>query len=130
MIEKIHHFRIKIIFLFAKTFATLSDKESSQRAYLFTNDFVFLTPYFAAGIIINSALNTIDSLIKENPSQQNLIVLRTTIVERMNMMEHNVALFQTQKVSIPGRLKGKAIMDTVSAQFNKMQNEEDKLISI
>ncbi len=130
MIEKTHHFRIKIIFLFAKTFATLSDKESSQKAYLFTNDFVFLTPYFAAGIIINSALNTIDSLIKENPSQQNLIVLRTTIVKRMNMMEHNVALFQTQKVSIPGRLKDKALMDTVNAQFNKMQNEEDKLISI
>lgn len=130
MIEKIHHFRIKIIFLFTKNFATLSDKESSQRAYLFTNDFVFLAPYFAADIIINSALNTIDSLMKENPSQQNLIVLRTAINEKIESMEYNVALFQTQKVSIPGRLKGKALMDTVSAQFNKMQNEEDKLISI
>jgi signal transduction histidine kinase len=113
-----------------KTFATLSDKESNQRGYIFTNDSVFLTRYFAANSIIISELNTIDSLTKENPSQQqNLIVLRTAINEKMEMMKHNLVLFQTQKVSIPDRLKGKALMDNVRTQINKMENEEDKLLT-
>ena len=114
-----------------KTFSTLSFKESNKSGYTFTNDSVFLIPYFAADTIIYSELNTIDSLTKENPSQhQNVIVLRTAINERLEIMEHNLVLFQTQKASIKDRLKGKEFMDVVRKQIDKMKNEEDKLLSV
>ena len=114
-----------------KTFIALSEKESSHRGYLFTSDSVFLPLYLAADTIIHSELNTIESLTKDNPAQQqNTIVLRTLIDQRIEMMRHNLALSQTSKFSIPDRLKGKTLMDNVRSQVNKMEAEEDKLLSV
>ncbi len=114
-----------------KAYATLVEKESNQRGYIFTNDSVFLLPYFAADNNINSALNTIDSLTKYDPSQQqNAIALRTAINKRVEMMKQNLALFQASKVSIVDRLKGKALMDTVRTQMDKMRGEQDEMLSV
>ncbi len=113
-----------------EAFTTLSEKESNHRGYIFTNDSVFLLSYFEADNNINSALNTIDSLTKYDPSQQqNAIALRTAINKRLARMKQNLALFQGSNVSIVDRLKGKALMDTVRAQMDIMRGEQDAMLS-
>jgi signal transduction histidine kinase len=111
-------------------FASVSEKESSMRVYMFSKDSAYLVSYFAADTSINLELNNFGSLTIDNPVQlQNAIVLRTAINKRIETMEHNLAQFHNSKGSIPDRLKGKALMDTVRIQIDKMKNEEAKLFS-
>ncbi len=114
-----------------KIFTALSEKESNMRGYMLTKDSVSLASYRAADTSINLELNNFESITKDNPAQQqNAIELRTAINVRVERMNHNLALFQASNVSIPDLLTGKALMDTVRTQIDKMGNVEDRELSV
>jgi len=114
-----------------KSFAALREKESDMRVYMFSKDSVFLSSYLAADTSILLELNRLESLIRDNPlQQQNAIALKTAIDARIEMMKYNLALFQASEISIADRLKGNALMNDVRSHIDKMGTEEDKLISI
>jgi len=98
---------------------------------MFSKDSVFLSSYLAADTSILLELNRLESLIRDNPlQQQNAIALKTAIDARIEMMKYNLALFQASEISIADRLKGNALMNDVRSHIDKMGTEEDKLISI
>jgi PAS domain S-box-containing protein len=114
-----------------KSFAALREKESDMRVYMYSKDSAYLSSYLAADTRILLQLNRLDSLISDDPlQQQNAIALKTAIDGRIEMMKNNLALFQASKVSIADRLKGNALMVDVRSHIDKMETEEDKLISI
>ncbi len=114
-----------------KSFAALREKESDMRVYMFSKDSAYLSSYLVADTSILLELKRLDSLISDNPlQQQNAIALKTVIDARIEMMEYNLALFQASKVSTTERLKGNALMVAVRSHIDKMETEEDNLINI
>lgn len=114
-----------------KTFFILNQVESSQRGYLLTKDSVFLLPFFAANTNLNLQLDTIASLTKDNPLQeQNTSELRTVVFKRLDYLNKILNDAETSTITTQRWLSGKALMDDVSKQITKMLNEENKLLKV
>ena len=114
-----------------KTFSDLIELESNQRGYLLTKDSVFLLPIFTANANLNLHLDTIASLTKDNPlQQQNVSELRTVVFKRLDYLQKIIDDAPTSTITTQRWLGGKALMDDVSKQITKMENEENKLLTV
>lgn len=104
--------------------------EANQRGFIITNDSAFLKPYYVNAAILDTCLNRIDSLTLDNIYQQrNNNELRTLIDKRRIYMQSVLADAKMQSVSLARILSGKSLMDDVRRQINKMEREEEHLLS-
>lgn len=116
-------------FQLEKTFVALIKTESNRRGYMLTKDSTFFYPLEESITKINLEIDAIDSLTKDNPlQQQNVIVLRAAINDRLEMLQDNFILWQSSKLTLRSRLKSKALMDDIDKLIDKMKSEEDKLL--
>ena len=116
-------------FQLEKTFVALIKTESNRRGYMLTKDSTFFYPLEESITKINLEIDAIDSLTKDNPlQQQNAIVLRAAINDRLEMLQDNFILWQSSKLTLRSRLKSKALMDDIDKLIDKMKSEEDKLL--
>ena len=126
--ELVNHTSV-VKFQLEKTFVALIETESNRRGYMLTEDSAFFYPLEESATKINLEIDAIDSLTKESPlQQQNVIVLRAAINDRLEILRNNFILWQTLKPTLHSRLKAKALMDDIGKLINKMKNEEDKLL--
>lgn len=126
--ELINHATV-VKFQLEKTFVALIETESNRRGYMLTKDSTFFYPLEESITKINLEIDAIDSLTKDNPlQQQNAIVLRAAINDRLEMLQNNFILWQSSKPTLHSRLKAKVLMDDIGKLIDKMKNEEDKLL--
>ncbi|MEO6305016.1 MAG: CHASE3 domain-containing protein [Bacteroidia bacterium] len=113
------------------TFSYLLEMEANQRGFIITHDSAFISSYKANVQTLDSSLVKIDSLTTDNLSQQrNANQLRTLIETRKKYMHGILDDASKQTISLARMLGGKSLMDEVRRQINKMESEEDKLLSV
>lgn len=111
------------------TFASLINVESNLRGYFLSKDSSFLLAYSAFKREINTHLNRVDVLVKDNPSQiSNKVILRDLVNKRLDYMQSLLNAAAISSTFPQQWLEGKKIMDDVSAQISIMENEEDQLL--
>ncbi len=112
------------------SYSFLLEMEANQRGYIITHDSLFLKPYYSNNVSLDSCIAKIDSLTTDNISQQrNSNELRVLIEKRKKYMHDILADAATQTISLKRMQGGKALMDNVRSQINKMESEEDNLLN-
>ncbi len=110
-------------------FANLKDIEAGQRGYLLTNDSVFLDHYYKAIGNLTIYFKILDSLAEKNPSQQhNIKALKLTVYKRIEQLKKTMVDARTSNTYPIELLEGKALMNEVREQINKMETEESHLL--
>jgi len=112
--------------------SNLKDAENGQRAYLYTDDSVFLKPHMGEEHRNNIAFVRLDSLISNNPNQkENLKKLKTLVDERYFILKTNLELFKNTPPNLfrtSALLEGRIKMDEVNKQVELITKEEDSLL--
>jgi len=82
-IEEVKQFRHsnRVLQVLEEVFSIVKDAETGHRGYQLTRDTLFLTPYTLAVESIVSKINTLDSLVSENPQQRQRV---DTLQSRIN----------------------------------------------
>ena len=107
------------------TFQALLQAESSQRGYLNTKDSVFIVDCYAALTDVERYINNVDSLTKDDASQQqNLIILRGLVDKRVAYLKSVANDAANSTIPLQRLLSGKVLMDEVHARVIKMELEE------
>jgi signal transduction histidine kinase/CHASE3 domain sensor protein len=111
------------------TLSMLYAMESTNRGYMLTFDSSFFLPLPEVSAQIQMEIGRIDSLTKDNPSQQqHLIVLRKLVDTKFELLQRNLGMLDPSLITVQNRLKGKKIMDDLSNQIDAMQREEDNIL--
>jgi len=120
-----HEVKNKIV----EVVSNLKDAETWHRGYFLTDDSVFLHP--GAEERSNRVFAALDSLISDNPRQQeNLKKLKTLVDERYFILNTNLKLFKSSSPDLLKNavLKGNNKMDEVSNHVAFMLQTEDALL--
>ncbi len=116
-----------------KILSNLKDAEIEQRGYLLTGDSAYLKSFSREGKDSTCVLDTLASLISNNPQQQkNLERLKTMVFERYAILDFNATLLENiyhSALAIEALKIGKNKMDEVRSQILLMLETEDKLIT-
>ena len=112
---------------------SLKDVETLQQEYLLTHDTVFLAPYQEAYSHFWKSLDEIDSLVKDDPTQQiNVLAIKVFSKEGIMSLDRYVHTDQFPQTDGPGMTlyfqEGKIKMDRIRAQINLMSQVEDSLL--
>lgn len=112
--------------------SNLKDASSGQRGYLLTNDTVFLRPFNEAEQNRNLLFASLDSLMSDNPRQQeHLKKLKRLIDERYVLLHKSLNI---SKNSIPDTMlytalyNGNNKMDEVQKQITLLLHAEDQFL--
>ncbi len=113
--------------------AILTDAESSQRAYLLTNDERFLNDSQKAQAQVAGWITKIQRLIADNPRQQErLAKLEPLISHRLAVLNNRIALRQQQGLQAAANAvalrQGTDLMDQVWQGFAQMRDAENELL--
>jgi PAS domain S-box-containing protein len=85
----------QVLLELSQTESLLKDAETGQRGYLFTGDPKYLEPYTAAIGQIDSHLDRVMDLTRDNPTQQARIpTLRVLVHAKMAELARTIALYQ------------------------------------
>jgi signal transduction histidine kinase len=112
-------------------FGSLRDAEAAQRGFLITRNGEFLNRYYMEIATIPNAISYLDSLISDNPKQQqNLNIFAGLIQRRVTTLERllDSASYLTSAQLIPYLLQNKAASDSARILVGKMQLVEDELL--
>jgi PAS domain S-box-containing protein len=106
--------------------------ESGFRGYLLSDDDTFLQPFYNAEIKINTDLNKLKSLTKENNSQQNRIdILKKSVNDRLIFTRKNIEAQKQNLLNDSKRNtileKGKILTDKVKNSIGAIKQEENRL---
>ncbi len=102
------------------------DAETGQRGYLLTGDTLFLEPYKGSYVNTMAALDTVQRLTMDNPTQQaDVKELRMQIADRFAIMDRSI---NSKLVEVNQLVKGKVIMDSMRALIETMENREQGLL--
>ena len=109
--------------------------ETGFRGYLLSNDKTFLQPYYNAETKIDTDLNQLESLTKDNISQQIRIdVLKKSVSDRLVFTRKNIEAHQQNLLNDSDRIaileKGKILTDKVKKSITSIKYEEYKLQEI
>jgi CheY-like chemotaxis protein/CHASE3 domain sensor protein len=112
--------------------STTQDAETGQRGYLLTGNERYLEPYQSAVAAEGAHLDTVTSLTKDNPVQQNNIrPLRRHLDAKLAELAQTIELRRTQSAQAALALvstdRGKVEMDEIRKQLEVMRLEEDRL---
>jgi PAS domain S-box-containing protein len=107
--------------------------ETGFRGYLLSGNKVFLEPYDLSKTKVKANLDTLDVLTKDNPNQQNnIILLRKKVADRLFFTEKYLAeknpdlLSNAEKTGIIE--EGKIITDKIRDAKSSISNEESRLL--
>lgn len=108
------------------------DAETGQRGFLLTGDNRYLEPYQDAIARAEGSVNAIQSLTRDNPTQQlALRRLKPRLAARFAELRETIELRRARGVSsaldVVGTDRGKVQMDAVRAQIDAMRAEERRL---
>lgn len=112
----------------------VKDAETGQRGYLLTGKPEYLTPYQNA---LNNILTDLDQLLAlttDNPQQQdNLNYLKQYVVEKLQLLQQTLDLFNTgkkeQAIELLKTDKGRIAMDSIRAILGRILNSEEQLLN-
>jgi signal transduction histidine kinase len=107
----------------------LADAETNHRGYLLTRSDVFREFYDQYLSKADSAVNQLEKMTADNPSQRvNLKLLRPAIRERIIIMQDNITLTGKEPDYTERLKKGKFAMDKVRFYTDMMEKEEYSLL--
>jgi CHASE3 domain sensor protein len=129
--EKIRHTHTVLISI-DELLSTTQDAETGQRGFLLTGNDRYLEPYQSAVSDVASRVETIASLIKDNPAQQaNLRKVQRHIDAKLAELEETITLRRTKNtgaaLAIVTTDRGKVEMDAIRNQLDVMRQEENRL---
>jgi signal transduction histidine kinase/CHASE3 domain sensor protein len=108
------------------------DAETAQRGFLITKDSLFLQPYWKSFERANQRISVLKDLVKNNAEQkQNLDKLEDFIRASFASIDASINEYGMQESPSERRkilLRGKALMDSIRKQGNKMQNLETRIL--
>ena len=109
--------------------------ETGFRGYLFTDDEIFLEPFYAAETKIYTDLNLLKSFTKDNKSQQNKIDgLKKSVINRIVFTKKNIKAKRQNLLNDSDRIvileKGKMLTDNIRKYIISIKNEEFRLQAI
>src|SRR3990167_3718571 len=113
---------------------SLTDAETGQRGYLYTNKEEFLEPYRKALVEIQKNHDAVADLIKDNPAQiQRLKSVSDLTKQKLDEMAEVLLLQNAGKkkeaLDLVMTTKGKKIMDNIRATIAEMDSVEDDLLA-
>lgn len=112
-----------------RTIGCLKDAETGHRGFLITHDTRFLEPYNKGLNEYPEHLKTLQQLTKDNPVQErNLLSLDNLSRHRQEYMRKILEEDKMHASTAAEMLIGKAIMDSLRTQVNKMIKVEEDLI--
>jgi methyl-accepting chemotaxis protein len=111
----------------------LTDAETGQRGFIYTNKDEFLEPYTNALRIIQETQKATFELVKDNPAQvQRLKVVDDLTQQKLGEMAEVISLQKTGKKKVALDLvasgKGKKTMDSIRAEIGEMNRVEENLL--
>ena len=113
-------------------FSAMQDAETGQRGYLLTGRQSYLDPYTQALAAVDSRLEEVDALTRDNPVQQARIApLRREIAAKLAELKDTIALYRDRgaaaALAVVETDRGKQAMDAVRARLDRMQLDETQL---
>lgn len=109
----------------------LADAETNFRGYLLTKSDLFKESYHQNLGKADSAVNHLEKMIADNPSQRvNLKLLRPAIADRINLMQYNISLTGKEPDYTERLKKGRFAMDKVRFYIDMMEKEEYSLLQL
>lgn len=107
--------------------------ETGFRGYLLSGNSVFLEPYNRSKNKVNANLDTLDILTKDNPNQQNnIILLKKKVADRLDFTEKYLAAKTLQSLSDSEKIgiieEGKIITDNIREAKSSVSKEESTLL--
>jgi methyl-accepting chemotaxis protein len=111
----------------------LADAETGQRGFLYTGKVVFLEPYTDALRKIPETHKSTLELVKHNPAQvQRMTVIADLTQQKLGEMAQSIYLHKSGKQKeardYVATGKGKKIMDSLRAEVDAMNREENSLL--
>lgn len=112
----------------------VTDAESSVRGYFLSGSDAYLGPWRAAPDEVNDALQELNKLLADSPSQQkNLTQLRNLLLRKMGLLRDAVNVYKdgglTEIVKISEATDGKSIMDEVRLLVVIMVKEQNERLN-
>ena len=113
----------------------ISRAESASRGYVLSNDPNFVKDFNLSRDRIAPALADLIEATKDNPVQTQLLEnTRELIAQRLTVSAELVRLRAADDTAgiaaLHARAEGRAVMGTISADFDKVTTEEDRLLAI
>jgi CHASE3 domain sensor protein len=108
----------------------LKDVETLQREYLLAQDTLLLAPYRGAYNHFWKSLEEIDSLVKDDPTQQiNILAVKVFSKEGLMALDHYANADKSPKADMTSYfLESNSKMDRIRMQINLMSRYEDSLL--
>ncbi len=115
-----------------KLMSSLQDSETGQRGFLLTGDQQYLTPYNQAVARVDTQMDRVSELTRDNGAQQaRMVALARQMEAKLAELEETVDLRRRgeteQALETVRDGQGKAAMDEIRAQLDAMQQEETAL---
>lgn len=110
----------------------LVDAETGVRGYLLTDNPEFLAPYDKARVSLAPALDRLEQLVADEPTQRDRGErVRRAAERRVELNEEHIALTEggaDEETRLAQLEFGKALMDGIRADLATMQAEQDRLL--
>ncbi len=108
--------------------SAVQDAETGQRGYLLTGDDRYLEPYDRATAVINSRLDGLARLTRDNPRQEaSVAMLRRHVARKTSELEETIGLRRTEglqaALAVVATDRGKTEMDGVREQVAAIRAE-------
>ena len=98
--------------------------ETASRGFLLTNEETFLKPFYESEKKIHHNLETLLSLTKDNPNQQNRVnQLKKSILKRIDISK-SLINNNNKEIELATIIKGKALMDSIRQNIKTINLEE------
>ena len=109
--------------------SAMKDTETGQRGYLLTLDKAYLEPYSSGIINAKSSFQRLQTLTKDNPSQQeSLKGIHRLMVLKLDELLLTINLANAQSIEIVKQDHGKEYMDKIRASVEKFNQVELSLL--
>jgi methyl-accepting chemotaxis protein WspA len=115
--------------------SSVRSAETGQRGYLLTNDPEYLEPYNRARSTIQTRIDDLRNLVRDNPTQEAYLEsLEPLVAEKMAELDNTIRLRQTQGANAALNAvrtdEGKQIMDQLRDLVRRMESEERNLLQV
>ncbi len=86
----------QVLYELSETELLLTEAETGQRGYLYTDNINYLAPYTAAVTLVRPHIDTLAQLTADNPREQELVSeLRIVSTDKLSELAHTIALYQS-----------------------------------
>ena len=108
--------------------------ESAARGYLLTGDPTFVSEYDQSLDGVGPGYEWLKRLVKDNPAQEQLLATGERLVERRfaaasDMMRLHAEGDSAGIAALSVRAEGRALMESISANFDQLAGEEQRLLA-